>query len=308
VKLHHYRELRCTYELKFSYVSTNDNLTEITSEDPGPGQKYAILARRHIAALRRARPDITIEIRWCPAHKGVQGNEKADEWAKLAAENPEARGVERPQGRAGLARSLAHIKREISTKKWDEARQWVGNRVSAKKYRMPRKQQPGRTVAGSTKRSASRYYQLKTGHCLTGQYLEWTKNRDTAQCWWCQCEKQTREHVFKNCPRWKEQQKGLWKEVWKETGRGKRRFAISDLLADDRCIRAVLEFLANTDVGRLAPLPADEDVQSEASEWELRERREREEERRVEAEELGAEVEGPLFLPTPAFMASAEGD
>jgi len=70
----------------------------------------------------------------------------------------------------------------------------------------------------------------------------------------------------------------------------------------------VLEFLANTDVGRLAPLPADEDVQSEASEWELRERREREEERRVEAEELGAEVEGPLFLPTPAFMASAEGD
>jgi hypothetical protein len=41
-------------------------------------------------------------------------------------------------------------------------------------------------------------------------------------------------------------------------------------------------------------------------EWELRERREREEERRVEAEELGVEVEEPLFLPTPAFMASAE--
>jgi hypothetical protein len=46
--------------------------------------------------------------------------------------------------------------------------------------------------------------------------------------------------------------------------------------------------------------------QSEASEWELRERREREEERRVGAEGLGAEVEEPLFFPTPAFMASAE--
>jgi hypothetical protein len=44
----------------------------------------------------------------------------------------------------------------------------------------------------------------------------------------------------------------------------------------------------------------------EASESELRERREREEERRAEAAELGAEVEEPLFLPTPAFMASAE--
>jgi hypothetical protein len=43
-------------------------------------------------------------------------------------------------------------------------------------------------------------------------------------------------------------------------------------------------------------------------EWELREREELEEERRVEAEVLGAEVEEPLFLPTPAFMASAEDE
>jgi len=44
--------------------------------------------------LRKARPDIITEIRWCPAHKGVPGNEKADEWAKLTAEKPDARGVE----------------------------------------------------------------------------------------------------------------------------------------------------------------------------------------------------------------------
>ena len=54
-------------------------------EEPGPGQQYAIQARKHIAALRRARPGVTIEIRWCPAHKGIAGNEKADEWAKIAA-------------------------------------------------------------------------------------------------------------------------------------------------------------------------------------------------------------------------------
>jgi len=54
---------------------------------------------------------------------------------------------------------------------------------------------------------------------------------------------------------------------------------------------------------------AEEDAGSEASEWELRER---EEEREAEAEELGAELgagaEVPLFLPTPAFMASADED
>jgi hypothetical protein len=70
----------------------------------------------------------------------------------------------------------------------------------------------------------------------------------------------------------------------------------------------VLDFLATTDVGRRVPAPVEEDVQSEVSEWELRERREREEERAAEAEGLGAEVEEPLFLPTPAFMASAEED
>jgi hypothetical protein len=39
-----------------------------------------------------------------------------------------------------------------------------------------------------------------------------------------------------------------------------------------------LDFLATTDVGRQTPKPAEEDAASEASEWELRERNEREEE------------------------------
>jgi hypothetical protein len=75
-----------------------------------------------------------------------------------------------------LPRSLAHVKREISEKKWAEARRWAGGRVSTKKYRLPRGQRPDKTVASSSKRLASRFYQLKTGHCLTSQYLEWTRN------------------------------------------------------------------------------------------------------------------------------------
>ena len=143
-----------------------------------PRSTYALQARKNIAALRRARPGIIIEIRWCPAHKGVEGNEKADEWAKIAAGEPDARGVEwlsysdRTGARAlPLPRSLANLKREISEKKWAEARQWAGCRTSKAKHRMPKRQKPDGTVAGSTKRLASRFYQLKTGHCLTGQYL-----------------------------------------------------------------------------------------------------------------------------------------
>jgi hypothetical protein len=134
-----------------------------------------------------------------------------------------------------------------------------------------------------------------------------TKSRPSPQCWWCASKRpQTRDHLFKECIEWKEQQKTVWAEVRKETGRWKSCWKVRDLLADERCNRAVLDFLSTTDVGRLVLAPVEEDAQSEASEWELRERKEREEERRTEAEGMGAEVEEPLFLPTPAFMASAE--
>jgi len=147
----------------------------------------------------------------------------------------------------------------------------------------------------------SQFYQIKTGHCLSGQYLNWAKNRPTPQCWWCRYPNQTREHLFKVCPEWKAQQKILWAEVRKDTGRGKDRWKIRDLLADERCGRAVLDFLASTDVGRR--VPAEEgDAVSEVSEVEVREWLG---EQGAGGEESGAEEGQPLFLPTPDFMASA---
>ena len=127
---------------------------------------------------------------------------------------------------------------------------------------------------------------------------------------WCRCPSQTRDHLFKECRKWKGELKILWAEVRTETGRWKNRWRIRDLFADRRCSQAVLDFLTATEVGKIVPA-LEEDAGSEASEWELRERTELEEERRAEAEALGAEdetgagEESPLFLPTPPFMASA---
>jgi hypothetical protein len=79
---------------------------------------------------------------------------------------------------------------------------------------------------------------------------------------------------------------GLWAEVWRKAGRGEVRLEVRGLLVDARCSRAVLD-LATTDVGRRVMTAAEDDAQSETSEWQLRERREKEEERRQEAEGLG---------------------
>jgi len=106
------------------------------------------------------------------------------------------------------------------------------------------------------------------GHCISGQYLHWTKNRPKPQCWWWQYQSLTREHLFKVCLEWEDQQKILWAEVLKATGNGKSRWKIRDL-ADGQCSKAVLHFLAAADMGRR--VPAEEDTVSEVSEAELRE-------------------------------------
>ena len=70
-------------------------IRRIASEEPAPPRrKYALHARENIGVLRKGRPDyIANEIRGRPVHKGVPASEKADEWAKLAAEESDARGV-----------------------------------------------------------------------------------------------------------------------------------------------------------------------------------------------------------------------
>jgi hypothetical protein len=62
----------------------------------------------------------------------------------------------------------------------------------------------------------------------------------------------------------KAQQKILWVEVRKETGRGGTK---SETLTDARCSQLVMDFLSTTDVRRLIPVAAEDDARSEVSEW-----------------------------------------
>jgi len=47
------------------------------------------------------------------------------------------------------------------------------SRTSNRKYRPGGFQKPDPTVAKARKCLAARFYQMKTGHCLAGQYLAW---------------------------------------------------------------------------------------------------------------------------------------
>jgi len=175
-------------------------------------------------AIPRRRPGVTIELRWYPAHKGVPGNEKADEW-------PDAHGVEHlrpgqygdhPGIRQQLPRSLAHLQRPITEAKWQEAKTWAESKAREKIQTQPTQephQKSDSGLANANKQLAAKFYQLETGHCLAGRYLAWTEKQ--AKCWWCPYSTRTLEHFFKYCTLWKRQQKILWEEVRRETGSDK---------------------------------------------------------------------------------------
>ena len=66
-----------------SYTTFTDStaaMTRVTGDGPGPGQSTAI--RIIDLAQRLVDRGNSITIKWTPAHRGVEGNERADQKAK----------------------------------------------------------------------------------------------------------------------------------------------------------------------------------------------------------------------------------
>ena len=145
-------------------------------------------------------PEISIEIRRCPGHSEIEGNERVGKAGSRRTRLP-WRGVVWLKDRYGGKRMPPHLKRGFSEAKWMD--QLVKTKNS--KHRPSDKQKPDPECGRANKRLASRFYQLKTGHCLTGQYLSGRREGETPDAG-----ASTRpRHLFKNCPQWKSQLKTL---------------------------------------------------------------------------------------------------
>jgi hypothetical protein len=112
----------------------------------------------------------------------------------------------------------------------------------------------------SVKLLAARFYRQKCGHAPTGVYLKRFSHREDDKCWWCggggRTAAQTREHLFRQCIRWGDQQKILRKAVGKATGWKAgicRHVQISELFSRDECDQAVVDFPGDTEVGKFPP-------------------------------------------------------
>jgi len=100
--------------------------------------------------------------------------------------------------------------------------------------------------------------------CPHGQVLQahiGSRESDGSCTWCCRPEtSQSREHLFKSCPAWREQQKVLWEEVRKQTMRDRDRFRCGPLRG-----RPLLQGGATVSGGKSAPKERPTEKDSDAS-------------------------------------------
>jgi len=260
------------------FMDSQATLRRIQSDEPGPGQVLALRTMNWESELTEK--NIRVEYRWVvPAHKGVEGNEEADLQATKAAYKHcgSYTKTQNPLRHLNYV-SFAHISRRLTETKWEESKEEIKElgKKSKHSYRYDLVKRGGNKAVMTSKKSiAARFYQLKTGHALMGKYLRRIGKRRDMKCWWCGHEYQTRDHLFKWCRRWKREQKRLWDDgqegedayesVVKVMKKPKISLPMSLVFAEEKCSRALLDFLCHTDVGRISRVVEEADSDHEES-------------------------------------------
>jgi hypothetical protein len=75
--------------------------------------------------------------------------------------------------------------------------------------------------------------------------------------------RQTRDYLFKWCKKWTQQQDDMWKELMKKCKwkGGRAKIPISQVFDTEDAVDAVLDFLKNTDMGRVSEVREREEVE-----------------------------------------------
>ncbi|KAI5784166.1 hypothetical protein FPQ18DRAFT_418351 [Pyronema domesticum] len=132
--------------------------------------------------------------------------------------------------------------------------EWVMTRTNKSKAYIPREKTGIRKQLRHEKKEvASWFYQLLTGHAVISPYLkEKLKKSDSDICWWCESgRRQTRNHLFKECAKWRAEIKNLWRMVGKDVGWRRAKWKpVSKLVKEERAERAILEYIRRTGVGK----------------------------------------------------------
>lgn len=179
------------------------------------------------------------------------GNEKAD----LAAENRVEKGGKLTERWS----SLAYIRKNVNEMHSKDVTKWretetQDRETSRRGYYIPRTKGGICSILGSApKIYASRYYQLKIGHGAVETFLTRTGVIEAPEYWWCRVAKQTVEHLYIQCRKWRRQRRKLVRELEKRGVKWQpqvERTWLAGVLGGGKAVAPFSKFLRTTGIGR----------------------------------------------------------
>jgi len=194
-----------------------------------------------------------MEIQSVPEHSGNRGNELIKSQANITHQANRSITLQWPYN------STLNWTRWISEEPSPAKPQWEADRYSTHfRYRLKGKACSNSLIPmASANLLATRFYRIKYGDVPTGDDLQWFGHQEDDKCWWYgERVAQTQEHLLSHGSWWQYQPKVLWKEVWKATcwkaGQCQRTEVLQQF-STEICDKAVMDFLAVTDLGQFLP-------------------------------------------------------
>ena len=176
----------------------------------------------------------------------VEGNEQADTYARAAASRAD------PCSDGEVLDGLLTEARSRASAEWIASHVRPGRRCRPPSGRGLRRQH----LRSTRKELAGRYYQFLAGNGSFGPYPKRMKKVDSDRCRFCNTgERQSRFHLVARCPAWAVQARVMWKRIRRLCEkRGPVAPSVRAMFGDSRAAPAVLTFLRDTRVGKMASL------------------------------------------------------
>ena len=229
----------------FIYIDNRASIAATQLTKPSPGHYIFDALHESITSLQKKHLGIKVIIKWVPGHKGMEGNECADEEAKKAITvgSSEARKLPKllrktlPCSKSAV--KWAHNKKLkcLAQKDWQ----------SSKRYDRMKKTDPTTPsnkyidlVTTLPRKLASILSQLRTGHAPLAKHLHHIGKTNSLICPACQQSNETVQHFMLHCPAHQAARQTL------RNSTGGRNIDITKLLTSPKTLHALFKYVAET--------------------------------------------------------------
>ena len=228
------------------YTDNRAAITTSTLTKPSPGHYIFNAFHNAISTIKKKNPHMFIQLKWVPAHEGIEGNKAANQVAKKATTHGSSHITKLPKL---LTKALPHsklaAKQAFHEKLKDEAQITC---EKSPRYRSTQFTDPTtpsndyiNLVTTLLRKSASIIMQIKTKHIPLANYLFCIGKVISLTCPSCQHDTDSIEHFSLHCPAHHNARENLWYSM------GGRDIDIPCLQTNDKLLKALIRFIGETE-------------------------------------------------------------